>query len=74
MPKANLMKFLNSVLFIVFFIQGITALVMLFELKIVNSQQLLMIHKYNGLLLIVWGLMHVASNWSWVKAAYFRKQ
>jgi cytochrome b561 len=74
MNKFKLLKVLNPVLFIVFVIQALTALDMVFDLNFVNTQLVFNIHKYNGLLLIVLIAFHIFLNWAWVKANIFKKQ
>ena len=73
MNKMKFLKVINFILFFVLIAQALTILVMLFDLNIVNPHYLVLIHKVNGLFLIVLVIFHIALNWTWLKSTYFKK-
>ena len=73
MNKMKILRWVNSVLFILLLIQMTTVLIMFFQIRVPNLQFVFQMHEYNGLLLIVTALVHLNLNWGWVKATFFVK-
>lgn len=77
MSAALLLKWVNPVLFVSALLQALTGVALYFEL-VESSPKLfsytLKIHAKNGLLLIILIAIHLALNWSWVKAQFFKKR
>ncbi|HNV87263.1 MAG TPA: DUF4405 domain-containing protein, partial [Candidatus Omnitrophota bacterium] len=63
MNKVKALRWVNSVLFVLFSIQVITVVIMFFQIKVPNLQFVFQAHEYNGLLLIATALVHLSLNW-----------
>jgi thiosulfate reductase cytochrome b subunit len=74
MDKIGLLRIVNPVLFCVLALQVITGLVMFFNLAFPGIPLVLIVHRYNALLLIALAATHITLNWTWIKANYFRKR
>jgi hypothetical protein len=73
MNKQAILRVLNPLLFISLSVQAVTGLVMFFDLKVPHLKMFYELHQYNGLLFAVLAVTHLALNWGWVKASYFKK-
>lgn len=62
------LKIVNSILFISFLIQAFSGL----WLFLADSEIIAVIHKYNGLLLIILIATHITLNWNWVKTVLLK--
>jgi hypothetical protein len=71
MNKAQLLKVTNLVLFISAALQIVTVLALPLN---INKRMFFEIHKYNGFLFIALIIIHLALNWSWVKATYLKRK
>ena len=70
MNKIKLQKIINSLLFIVFAVQVITSLFLLFNR---GTEAIAEVHKYNGVLFIALAVIHIMLNWGWVRSVIFKK-
>lgn len=73
MNKAKLLKIVNPIIFLLFIIQVITSLILFFGFKIPDIKDVVEIHEYNGLILIVMIIIHVFLNWDWIKVTFLKK-
>lgn len=73
MNKPQWLKVLNLVLFISLLVQALTGLVLFFSLFVTQIDVFIVIHKYNGLFLILLVGLHLWFNWSWIKINFFKK-
>ena len=69
MNRVATFKILNPVLFVLAFCQVITVCIMLLH----PSDTVELIHKLIGGTLILVIVLHLISNWNWVKSTYLRK-
>jgi len=74
MNKALVLRIVNIVLFISFIIQGVTGIIMFLELNFPHVKLVYEAHEYNGILLVIVVVMHVALNWGWVRANILKKK
>ena len=74
MNKFGVLRIVNMVLFCSFIVQVITSIIIFFRIKTHNTQLVFEIHEYNGLLMIILAATHIALNWGWVKANFFKKR
>lgn len=74
MNKNKLLKVINPILFVVLILQITTVILMLLEINFIKSLQVFVIHKYNGITLIILVLSHISLNWGWIKSSYFSKK
>ncbi|MBF0123112.1 MAG: DUF4405 domain-containing protein [Candidatus Omnitrophica bacterium] len=72
MNKVKLLKAVNFVLFLLFIVQGLTAIGMFFDVNIVNLRYVELVHKCNGLLVIMLIVTHITLNWAWLNSTYFK--
>ncbi len=71
MNKSEMLRYVNLPLAISFLIQGVTALIIISEIKLPNKDLLFGIHEYNGLILITLASFHIFLNWSWIRGTFF---
>jgi hypothetical protein len=64
MEKSKVLVYVNPVLFISAVVQAVSGLVL-----VLNGREFFsVIHRYNAFLLSILIVIHLALNWSWVKA------
>lgn len=74
--KQSALKIINPILMISLLIQLIAVGLMVSELAEGNKELgmlIFMAHKFNGIALVVIGLIHLIYNWNWVKAQFKSK-
>jgi hypothetical protein len=71
MNKFKLVKIINSALLASFLIQAFTSIVIFFQLS--EDRIIYQTHKYNGLLMVILAISHIAFNWGWVRVTFFKK-
>ncbi len=74
--KQSALKIINPILMISLLIQLIAVGLMVSELAEGNKELgmlIFMAHKFNGMALVVIGLIHLIYNWNWVKAQFKSK-
>jgi hypothetical protein len=74
MDRARLLKFLNPGLFLSFVIQAFTGIILFFDWEIFRGLFVFRVHEYNGLLMVFLVVFHLALNWRWVWANFFKKK
>ncbi len=74
MNKMSALRVVNTVLLFSFVLQVITGLIIFFRVRFPNNGLVFEIHEYNGLFLIIVAAMHIALNWGWIKANFFKKR
>ncbi len=72
--KAGALRIVNAVLFFSFVLQAITSIIIVLRIKTPRTQLIFEIHEYNGLFMIMMVVAHVALNWGWIKANFFKKR
>jgi predicted ferric reductase len=70
MNKNQWMKGVNVLLLVSFLVQVVTSLWLLFG----GSDAAYDIHKYNGLLFILFACMHIFLNWGWIRSVLLKKR
>lgn len=71
MNKRKLVLWTNLFLIMSFTIQAVTGIFLVLRLFISNPRLFRMIaelHEYNGIVMIVLVVFHLAENWGWIKA------
>jgi len=74
MIKVLALRVVNMALLFSFILQAVTSIVMLLKIKLPHLQLVFEVHEYNGLLMIIAASMHIALNWGWIKANFFKKR
>ena len=74
MNKFGALRIVNTILFFSFILQVITSIIIVLRIRIPHTQLVFEIHEYNGLLMIIVAAMHIALNWGWIKANFFKKK
>ena len=77
MNKAKLLKIVNLLLFISMAAQALTGLVLFFDLFISRAKLFEIIsevHRYNGLVVTLLIITHLAMNWNWIKSQFFKRR
>ena len=74
MNKVLALRVVNTVLLFSFVLQVITGLIIFFRVRFPDTEMVFEIHEYNGLLLIAAAAMHIALNWGWIRANFFKKR
>jgi protein-S-isoprenylcysteine O-methyltransferase Ste14 len=70
--KVIALRIINPLLILVFVVQGVTGIIFSMEIQVPNMLLLSKIHEYNGWLMIVLIVAHIALNWGWVKVNIFK--
>ncbi len=70
MGNMRLLARVNTVLFFLLLLQGLTAALV----GMMNLKVFAVIHPLGGMFLIVFGFIHLALNRQWVRSAYFGKR
>ncbi|MCM8760549.1 MAG: DUF4405 domain-containing protein [Candidatus Omnitrophica bacterium] len=73
MNRAKTLKVVNAALLVSFLAQTVTALIIYFGIDIPDMKLVYDIHEHNGMIMIVLVLVHVALNWGWIKANFFKR-
>ncbi|MDD5136207.1 MAG: DUF4405 domain-containing protein [Candidatus Omnitrophica bacterium] len=76
MNKIKLLMIVNLFLFLSMLAQIMTGLVLFFGLFAAKAklfEAITEIHEYNGLILAVLVILHVALNWGWIKSQFFKR-
>jgi hypothetical protein len=71
--KSTFLRIVNPILFLLVLVQVITGLGQRYagqDIFILFRR----IHYPNGILLIIFFIVHLFLNWSWIKVSYFRKK
>lgn len=71
MTEAKLLRMVNTILFISFAVQAVTAAIILFRLKTPFTHMVFEVHENNGMVLIALAITHITLNWGWVRANFF---
>jgi hypothetical protein len=69
--RQSALKIINPILMISLFIQFIALGLMLAEIAEKGTDLrtiIFLVHKFNGIALVLIGLIHLIFNWNWVKA------
>jgi hypothetical protein len=74
MNKAGALRIVNTVLFFSFIMQIITSIIILLRIKVPHTQLIFEVHEYNGLFMIMVASTHIALNWGWIKANFFKNR
>jgi cytochrome b subunit of formate dehydrogenase len=77
MNKARLLKIVNLLLFISMAAQALTGLVLFFDLFVSRAKLFEIIsevHRYNGLVVTLLIITHLAMNWNWIKSQFFKRR
>ena len=77
MNKARLLKIVNLLLFISMAAQALTGLVLFFDLFVSRAKLFEIIsevHRYNGLVVALLIITHLAMNWNWIKSQFFKRR
>ncbi|MDD5669887.1 MAG: DUF4405 domain-containing protein [Candidatus Omnitrophica bacterium] len=75
MNKITLLKFSVLILFVSVVIQGISGIVLAFDLYSPASAGLYTtIHEFNGFVFIFLVAAHLFLNWSWIKSVFAKKR
>ena len=69
MKKTTALKIVNPILIILFLLQASSGILHDFVYSFFE-----IVHKPVGFALVVIAVIHVLLNWSWVKAAFFKKK
>ena len=72
MNKLKFLVWVNPILFLCVVVQVITGIIMFFDMFASKLELISNVHAYNGFLLVVLITTHIALNWSWVKANFFK--
>jgi hypothetical protein len=73
MNKQKVLRIVNPVLFLSLAVQAVTGGIILLRLRTPFTQTVFEAHEHNGVLLIALAVTHLALNWGWVKANYFKR-
>ena len=71
MKKGTWLKAVNLILLASFLLQACTSVILLLS---AGSEIIEKIHKYNGAFFILMIFTHIAFNWGWVKANFFKRE
>jgi hypothetical protein len=74
MSKVILLRIINPLLLLVFFVQACTGIIFSLKIHMDNMLLIAQIHDYNGWLMIVLIVSHVILNWGWIRANIFKKK
>jgi len=74
MNKAKLLRALNPILLVDFFVVATTGVQLLLDLNFPNPELVYEFHKYSGLLMIVLVIFHLMLNWSWIKTNILKRK
>ncbi|MDD5672915.1 MAG: hypothetical protein PHC61_02020 [Chitinivibrionales bacterium] len=74
MNKAKLLKVVNPVVSVLFILQVLTILALLFLGGVLDADNFIAIHKGIGLTLVIFSGVHIYLNWSWIKTNMFPKR
>lgn len=72
MNKLKLLKIINPLLLISFFLQVSTSLMMFFRIRTPYTLMVFNVHTYNGLVMISLAVLHIYLNWGWIKSNFFK--
>jgi hypothetical protein len=73
MSKAVVLRAVNTILFLSFITQVVTAILIALHVNTPYTQLIFEIHEHNGFLMIAFVAIHITLNWGWVKANFFKK-
>ena len=76
MNKIALLKVTNLFLFISMLIQLLTGIILFFDLfasKAKLFEMITRLHGYNGFILAVLIIIHLALNWGWIRSQFFKR-
>ena len=76
MNKTSLLKAVNPLLFISFFIQALTGVIAALHLFISNPklfEAIAELHERNGFVFVILAATHIYLNWNWIKAQFFKR-
>jgi hypothetical protein len=68
MKKTTLLKIVNTSIAVLFLVQTVTGIGSAFL-----PMQVFEVHRYSGYLFSALVVAHVALNWTWVRATFFKK-
>jgi len=74
MNRMGLLKAVNILLMAAFLIQALTAVILFFNIKTPYIGEVSEIHEYNGMLMLVLIVIHIALNWGWIKMNFFHNK
>ena len=74
MNKMMALRVVNPILFFSFVLQVITSVIIFLRIKIPNVRMVFEIHEYNGIFMVIVAVTHIALNWGWIKATFFKKR
>jgi thiosulfate reductase cytochrome b subunit len=70
MRKNKLLKIVNPIMFILIVLQIVTAILM----EVTGDSTFREIHEINGFLLVIFIIVHLSLNWSWIKANFLKSR
>ncbi len=71
MKRKTLLKIVNPLLALAFLSQALTGIFHTSVMKI-SYELFEYIHGYGGYVLVTLGVVHIALNWNWIKANFFK--
>jgi len=73
MNKFSLLKIVNPLLGLGFFLQALTGIMLAYGIGINYMEQISELHRYNGFIFIMLVAAHLTLNWAWIKMNIFKK-
>ena len=74
MNRLKWLVVVNLILFLSVLIQILTGVMLFFDMFISKIALISRVHGYNGFLMIGLLVMHLALNWGWIKANFFKRR
>lgn len=74
MNKIPALGAVNMALLFSFVLQAVTSLMIFLKIRTPNTELVFEVHEYNGIFLIAAAVTHIALNWGWIKANFFKKR
>ncbi len=75
MKKQSLLKFLNFILLIVFFLVALSMILYRWGSEsLQGSETMSEIHETSGTVLFFMVILHLVLNWTWIRSTYFKKR
>lgn len=73
MDKKTILKFVNILLAITFFMTASGGILRTFVPDLVPYDKFAMFHPKVGTAFVIFAILHIALNWGWVRATFFKK-
>jgi hypothetical protein len=74
MNKVMVLRVVNAALFLSFILQVVTSLIIFLRINISFKHLIFEVHEYNGLCMIALVVVHIALNFGWIRANFFKKR